>query len=135
MERGKLRSLGEARLIDTGEHLSRVRRLCALLPGTTEKLSHGAPAFFAAKRMYATFMDNHHGDGHLCVWAAAPPGFQEMLSARAPRTYFRPPYVGVRGWIGIELTQIGDDELAEHLLNAWKTIAPAKRKGRRAVVE
>jgi hypothetical protein len=118
--------VGEARIADAEEHLGRVRRLCAALPGTTEKLSHGEPTFFVDKKVYVMFANNHHGDGHVAVWTAAPPGYQERLVAEAPRTYFRPPYVGVRGWIGIELAEIDDHALREHLLDAWRMIAPAR---------
>jgi hypothetical protein len=47
---------------DSGEHLGRVRRICAALPGTTEKLSHGEPTFFSGK-VYAMFSNNHHKIG------------------------------------------------------------------------
>lgn len=108
------------------EHLQRVRRICTTLPDTTEKLSHGEPTFFARKKVFAMFAGNHHGDGRIAVWIPAPPGYQESLINTAPQTYFRPPYVGVRGWVGIELDRIGDEELAAHLLEAWQLIAAKK---------
>jgi hypothetical protein len=115
-----------AETVDSAEHLHRVRRICNTLPDTTEKLSHGEPTFFVLKRVYAMFANNHHKDGHVAVWIPAAPGVQEMLIHTSPRTYFRPPYVGVSGWVGIELDQIGDDELAAHLLEAWKLIRAKK---------
>jgi hypothetical protein len=110
---------------DNGEHLARVRRICTALPGTQEKLSHGEPTFFAGK-VYAMFSNNHHNDGHIALWIPAAPGVQEALIASAPKTYYRPPYVGVRGWVGIELAQIDDEDLAAHILDAWRMIAPKK---------
>ena len=110
MERGQLRSLE----VDSGEEqLARVRRLCLVLPGTWEKLSHGEPTFFAGKKTFAVFASNHHDDGHIAVWLAAAPGQQESLCHLSPAVYFRPPYVGVRGWVGIELSEIDDDALGE----------------------
>ncbi len=44
----------------------------------------------------------------------------------SPQTYFKPPYVGVKGWIGIELEHIGDEELSAHIAEAWRMIAPKK---------
>jgi len=108
------------------EHIHRVRQICATLPGTTEKLSHGEPTFFVAKKTYAMFANNHHNDGHIAVWIAAPPGVQAHLIATAPTVFFKPPYVGVRGWIGIELAAIDNDALADHILTAWQLIAPKK---------
>jgi hypothetical protein len=81
------------------EHLGRVRRICAALPETTEKLSHGEPTFFVRKRVYAMFANNHHNDGHIAVWIPAGPGLQTMLTQTAPKAFFRPPYVGGAGWL------------------------------------
>ena len=108
------------------DHLERVRRMCASLPGTSERLSHGEPTFFAGKRVFAMYSNNHHNDGHIAVLIPAAPGVQEMLVATRPAQYFRPAYVGVRGWVGIELEQTGDGELAAHLLDAWRMIAPKR---------
>jgi len=100
-----------------------VRRICAAMPGMTEKLSHGEPTFFVRKKVFAMFANNHHNDGHIAVWIPAPPGVQAMLIHNSPETYFRPPYVGVRGWVGIELEAIGDEELASHIREAWELVA------------
>ena len=72
------------------------------------------------------FANNHHNDGRIAVWLPAPPGLQEMLIQAAPEKYFRPPYVGVRGWIGIELDNVGDEDLAFHIRDGWRLVAPKK---------
>lgn len=110
------------------EHLQRVRRICLALPNTTEKLSHGEPTFFTAKKVYAMFANNHHNDGHVAVWIPAVPGAQAALIRTEPGKYFRPPYVGVKGWVGIELEAVDDDELGFHLTEAWQFIAAKKKK-------
>jgi hypothetical protein len=110
------------------EHLRRVRRICGAMPETTEKLSHGEPTFFVRKKVFTMFANNHHSDGHIAVWIPAPPGVQAMLIHQSPETYFRPPYVGVRGWVGIELARIGDEELAAHIHEAWRLVAPKTLK-------
>jgi len=110
------------------EHLRRVRRICAALPETTEKVSHGEPTFFVRKKVYAMFANNHHNDGHIAVWIPAAPGVQTLLIRTSPQIFFNPPYVGVRGWVGIDLEAIGDDDLAIHLRDAWRWIAPKTLK-------
>jgi hypothetical protein len=115
-----------------GEQIGRVRRICLAMADTTEKLSHGEPTFFVRGKVFAMCSNNHHNDGHVAVWVPAPPGEQEPLVAASPRIYYRPPYVGVRGWVGIELGEIGDEDLAAHLTDAWKMIAPKKAFSRRA---
>jgi uncharacterized protein YdhG (YjbR/CyaY superfamily) len=120
----------------TGRHaqLERVRRFCAALPGIAEKLSHGAPAFFVGKDkgVFAMFADNHHEDGHLAVWLPVPEGLQSALIEEEPATYFRPPYVGASGWIGIELARIRDDALEGHLREAWQLVARKVKTSRTA---
>jgi hypothetical protein len=108
------------------EHLRRVRRICTAMPDCTEKISHGEPTFFVHKKVFAMFSNNHHNDGHIAVLIPAEPGVQAALIQTAPETYFRPAFVGVRGWVGIELDTIGDEELAAHLTDAWRLIAPKK---------
>ena len=113
------------------EHLRRVRRICGAMPEATEKLSHGEPTFFVRKKVFAMFANNHHGDGHTAVWIPAAPGVQAMLINTSPRTFFRPPYVGVCGWVGVELDSIGDEELSSLIREAWQLVAPkGLKKGR-----
>ena len=111
--------------------LQRLRRVCLALPDAFEKLSHGEPTFFTKNGVFAMFANNHHGDGHVAVWLPAPPGQQEALIDEIPATYFRPPYVGNSGWIGIELDQVTDDVLDAHVRRAWHLVASKRQKPRR----
>ena len=101
-------------------------------PSAFEKLSHGTPTFHVEKykNVFTMFADNHHQDGHLAVWLPAPPGLQAALLDEAPKTYFKPPYVGSSGWIGINLDQIGDEALEIHVRKAWELSAPEKKRTR-----
>jgi hypothetical protein len=109
------------------EQLRRVRHICSGLPNTTEKLSHGSPTFFH-KKVYCRFTQN--GEDRVVVWIPVPPGEQAALIRSAPAVYFRPPYVGVYGWVGIMLDQIEDEELAVHLHGAWKMMGPLSMPSR-----
>jgi hypothetical protein len=93
---------------------------------TWEKISHGEPTWFVSKKVFAMFSNNHHNDGHVAVTIPAAIGIQEMLIQRSPKKFYRPPYVGVRGWVGIEVGLVNDKELALHINEAWKLIAPPK---------
>jgi uncharacterized protein YdhG (YjbR/CyaY superfamily) len=114
--------------------LARVRRMCAALPSVAEKISHGTPTFFVErdKGVFAMFADNHHGDGRLAVWLPVADGLQSLLIEEEPATYFRPPYVGVGGWVGINLDRIRDDSLRIHLREAWDLVARKKKSRRTA---
>lgn len=109
-----------------GDQIARVRQLCLALPETSERQSHGEPTFFVHKKVFVMFADNHHGDGHVAVWLPVPPGLQPSLIEQSPETYFRPPYVGHRGWVGVELARISDEDLQYHIQTAWELIAPRR---------
>ena len=109
-----------------GAALQRVRALCLALPEVTERLSHGAPTFFA-KKSFVMFLNDHHGDGRLALWCAAPEGAQEAMVGADPERFFRPPYVGVRGWVGVRLDVRPDwDEIASIVEDAYRHVAPPK---------
>jgi hypothetical protein len=110
------------------EQLERLRRICTALPECTEKLSHGEPTFFVHKKVFAMFSNNHHGDGHIAAWIPVKPGLQALLIEDAPSIYYRPPYVGVKGWVGVELAGIGDEELTALIRDAWGLVAPKRLK-------
>lgn len=108
--------------------LARVRELCLALPEASERLSHGSPSFFVReKKGFVHFVDDHHGDGRLAIYCAAPVGEQEQLIDGDPGRYFRPPYVGVHGWVGVLLHPEPDwDEVGELVIEAWRAVAPKR---------
>ena len=112
------------------KQLARVRQFCLALPETGERLSHGEPTFFLKKKAFVMFANNHHDDGRIAVWLPAPSGFQSALIEAQPEIYFRPPYVGGRGWIGIELDRISDEDLRFHIQTAWELVAPKRLSSR-----
>lgn len=108
------------------EALERVRAACLSLPEVTERPSHGAPTFFVrGKKTFVMFHDDHHGDGRLALWCAAPPGVQGEVVAEDPDRFFVPPYVGHRGWLGLRLDLAPDwDEVAGVVTEAYRHVAP-----------
>ncbi|AYF77510.1 MmcQ/YjbR family DNA-binding protein [Nocardia yunnanensis] len=107
--------------------LERLRAVCRGLPAVSEKLSHGEPCWFAGgKKMFVMFADHHHDD-RLGFWCAAPAGVQAELVAAEPGRYFRPPYVGHRGWLGVYLDVPVDwDEIGEIVEDAYRQVATKK---------
>ena len=120
--------------MSAGSALARVRSAGLGFPETSERLSHGAPTFFIReKRAFLMFHDDHHGDGRLAIWCAAPDGAQRLLTEASPDEYFVPPYVGRRGWLGIRLDRNLDwDEVADAIEDAYLTVEPKVdlRRGR-----
>ena len=139
--RGVASAAGYSRaLVDA--QLKRVRAMCGLLPDVTERASHDALAFFVNdKRPIAYFCDDHHGDGRLALWCAAPDGAQAMLIDANPEHYFLPPYVAHLGWIGVRLDRATPDRELARVLEAAHQLRykeprvrkpAAKRPGTRA---
>ncbi|MEV0899819.1 MmcQ/YjbR family DNA-binding protein [Actinoplanes sp. NPDC049802] len=105
----------------------RVRGICLALPETTERLSHGTPAFFVRDRKMFVMLwaGGHHDDDFPLLWCAAPAGAQEELIKADPERFFRPPYVGHRGWLGVRLDRDPDwSEIAELCEDAFRAVAP-----------
>ena len=107
--------------------LASLREICLSFPETTERLSHGEPTWFVRdKKVFVTYADHHHDD-RLGFWCAAPPGAQEEMMSTSPERFFRPPYVGHRGWLGVYLdVEVDWDEVAELVTESYCMLAPRK---------
>jgi hypothetical protein len=112
------------------EAVRRVRDLCLAQPGVTERVSHGEPAWFVGKQ-FVTVADRHHDD-RVAFWAAAPDGAQEHWIALDPGRFFRPPYVGGRGWVGVYLdVEQNWDDITEIIERAHAVVTvPRPRRAR-----
>ena len=111
---------------DVSDATNRLRHLCASLPEVSERTSHGTMTFFVrGKRTLCYLTDDHHGDGRLALVCPAPAGVQEELLRSDPERFFRPPYVGHRGWIGLRLDLDVDwTEVAGVIDEAYRCVAP-----------
>lgn len=105
--------------------LPRLRALCMALPEADERVSHGEPTWFVRK-VFVMYANRHHDD-RVAFWCPAPPGAQEAMVASEPERFFRPPYVGHRGWLGVYLDVAVDwTEIAEIVTEAYRMIAPKR---------
>lgn len=109
--------------------LARLRAACLALPETTEKISHGIPAFQVAGKMFAYSRHDHHGDGRtdVCVKTTGRDE-QDFLIEADPETYSWPAYIGPSGWIAVTLADgVVDWDLVEaRLLSSWRLAAPRR---------
>jgi hypothetical protein len=101
---------------------------CLRFAGADEKLSHGAPSFHVRGKMFLMFVDNHHDDGRLAVWCKSTLEEQRRLVLANPARFFIPPYVGVKGWVGVIVDPDKADwiELSILVEHAWASVAPAR---------
>jgi predicted DNA-binding protein (MmcQ/YjbR family) len=112
-------------MVKADDALRRIRRICLALPDVTERASHGMPTFFIRdRRTFVTFANNHHKDGRIAVWCAAPPGAAETLIGADPLRFFRAAYVAHLGWVGLRLDVDPDWKLVAAIVDdAYHTVA------------
>jgi hypothetical protein len=82
------------------------------------------------KKVFVQMSDHHHDD-RLGFWCAAPPGVMAELVEQEPERFFRPPYVGVKGWLGVylDVDDVADldwEEIGAIVIDAYRQIAPTK---------
>ena len=109
--------------------LPRLRKLCLALPEAHEVEAWGEPTFRVKNKLFAMFADanNHHGGGRPGVWCKAAPGNQALMIDLAPKRFFKPPYVGPSGWIGIWLDgKVDWPEVGELVRDSYLLVAPKK---------
>lgn len=108
--------------------VERVREICLAFPEANERVSHGEPTWFAGKgKVFAMLDYHHHGTAHVSVWLPQPLGVQEMLIEADPERFFRPPYVGPSGWVGVVLDNKPDwASVAQLIRDAYVHVATRK---------
>ena len=107
-----------------------VRAICMDLPLVVERLSHCEASWFVNDKKNFVAMSDHHHDDRVSVTFAAGAGVQESLVEEDPERYYRPPYVGGRGWVGAYLDDESNapqwDRIADLIVDAWLLVAPPK---------
>lgn len=109
--------------------LTRLRKLCLLLPEAHEVEAWGEPTFRVRNKIFAMYASagNHHGAGRPAVWCKAAAGNQSLMVRAAPARYFVPPYVGPSGWVGVYLdVKESWTELPDLLRDAYRLTAPKR---------
>jgi len=104
-----------------------VREVCLSFPEAEEYVSHGFPNFRVRGKTFATCTVNHHGDGRVALLLNSPPGAQEVHTRGEPKYFFVPPYVGPRGWLGVQLNKgLSWKRIAVLTREAYEKVAPPK---------
>ena len=110
-----------------GTPVERLRAICLALPETTEKIAWGEPTLRVRGKLFAQLDDHHHGADHLAVWLPAPLGEQEAMVFTDPQRFFRPPYVGPRGWVGMRIDgRPSWTQVASLVECAYRLVAPPR---------
>jgi predicted DNA-binding protein (MmcQ/YjbR family) len=106
----------------------RLRDICLGLPEAGEVEAWGDVTFRVGGKIFAMIKT---GDGRISVWCKAPPGSQQVLVGAEPETFFVPPYVGSKGWVGMRLDRDPDWNEVEALAGrSYRLIAPKRLAAR-----
>jgi predicted DNA-binding protein (MmcQ/YjbR family) len=104
--------------------LDRLREICLALPEAAEKETWGEATFRVRDKIFAVAAVE---EGRATMSCKAPPGVQEMLVGSDPERFFRPAYVGHRGWVGVRLDARTDwDQVADLVEESYRRTAPKK---------
>ena len=108
------------------ERLPRLTRICLALPEAARQVKGSHAAFLVRKRVFAYFLNNHHGDGIVSVACKALPGDNTALAAAQPARFYLPSYIGPKGWIALRLDKgtVDWDEVSELVEGSYRLIAP-----------
>jgi predicted DNA-binding protein (MmcQ/YjbR family) len=104
-----------------------VRKVCLSFPDTEETDGHSMANFKVRGKTFATYAINHHGDGRVALWLEAPSGSQALHIDMDPEHYFKPQYVGPKGWLGVELNKrLEWKVISKRVREAYEKVAPAE---------
>jgi predicted DNA-binding protein (MmcQ/YjbR family) len=105
----------------------RVAALCLALPHA-EHADLGDHAIYRVRgKVFAYFLDNHHGDGIVSVCVKAELGENSDRARLAPLLYYLPAHIGSRGWYGMRLDRgrVAWREVAAVIERSYRLTAPA----------
>ena len=108
--------------------LARLTGICLALPEVTRRYNGQHATFLVRDRKFAYYLVDHHGDGIVAVCCRAAPGENEALVASDPIRFYRPAYIGPRGWVGLrlDLDEIDWAEVAELVTESYRLAAPKR---------
>jgi len=112
----------------TRERLEKLSKICLALPSASREDKESHASFTVAKKVFAYYLNNHHGDGIASVCCKVLPGDNKRLIAANPRKYHMPAYIGPRGWVGLRLDRPTVDwsEVKELVQGSYTQTAPRR---------
>lgn len=108
--------------------LAAVSCICLALPEATCERSGSHATYRVRKRVFAYFLDNHHGDGIVAIACKTAMGEHEEMARQDPERFYLPAYIGVRGWVALRLDRGEVDwrEVEELATASYRLVAPKK---------
>jgi len=114
--------------------LQRITQLCQRFPDGVRGVQGTHADFRVRGRVFAYFLDNHHGDGIVSVCCKSELGENVDRASSHPERFYLPAYIGSRGWFGLRLDvgpidwrEVGNVLERSYCLVAPKTLVRALR--------
>jgi predicted DNA-binding protein (MmcQ/YjbR family) len=106
--------------------LARITELCRALPESDRSLRGDHADFRVRQRVFAYFLNNHHGDGIVSICCKSELGKNVDRASSDPERFYLPAYIGARGWFGLRLDRGPIDwrEVANILELSYCLVAP-----------
>jgi predicted DNA-binding protein (MmcQ/YjbR family) len=106
----------------------RVTKICLSFPEATCEASGDHVIFRIRKKTFAYYLNNHHGDGIVCIAAKIAPGDNKALVAGQPERFCLPAYIASKGWVSLRLDsgKIDWDEVRELAGDSYRRTAPKR---------
>jgi len=101
--------------------LTRLRKICSLLPDASETVSWGHPTFQVGGKTFAVF-EQYKGELGLALKVEKE---LQAIFLKDPRFYLT-PYIGKRGWITLRMKdkQIDWKEVREMVKGSYRLVNP-----------
>ena len=108
--------------------LARLSKICLALPETSRQDWGSHASFLVRKRIFAYFLNNHHGDGIVGVTGKVLPGDNTALIKAQPERFYMPAYVGPHGWVALRLDvgEVDWEEVGELMACSYRLLAPKR---------
>ena len=118
----------QSKSLDAEELLKRCAALVKSLAEVEIEHTNEHAAFIVADKKFAWFLDNHHGDGIVCICVKVDPEAKETLIEMDPEKYLRPAYISRFGWLSIRLDTGTIDwmEIEQRLSESYRIVAPKR---------
>lgn len=111
--------------------LKRLTALALALPEASRELANSHAIFRVRKKVFAYFLNDHHGDGIVAMACKVMPAENTALASAQPKRYYLPAYIGPRGWVALrlDLAKIDWSEVHDLLLGSYVLAAPKRLSG------
>jgi predicted DNA-binding protein (MmcQ/YjbR family) len=107
-------------------HRGKLWKICLALPESQCRLRADHADFRVRGKVFAYFLNSHHGDGIVSVCCKTALGENVDRASREPQRFYLPAYIGSRGWVGLRLDRDAVDwrEVGNLVEQSYRLAAP-----------